>query len=81
MINGIRRWWNHLGITVKLWLVFALLFFFTAMAGIAGYVGLNVVRGAETDILTNMELRHKILEMEGQLEKSRRLYRDFRLHV
>ena len=69
--------WNNLGITAKLWLAFAVLFVFFAMASIAGFVGLAVVGGAEADIVANMDIRGKVLEMEGQLEKARRLYRDF----
>lgn len=81
MSNPVARSWGRLGITAKLWFAFSLLFLFFAMASIAGFVGLEVVRGAETDILANMEVRHKVLEMEGQLEKARRLYRDFILHA
>ncbi|MHC1791380.1 diguanylate cyclase [Solidesulfovibrio sp.] len=69
--------WDNLGITAKLWLAFALLFVFFTMASLAGFVGLLVVRGAEADIVVNMDIRSKVLEMEGQLEKARRLYRDF----
>lgn len=73
--------WRRLGITAKLWLVFTVLFAIFGLAGLAVFVGLSVVRGAEADILANMEIRAKILEMEGQLEKSRRLYRDYILEL
>jgi diguanylate cyclase (GGDEF)-like protein len=81
MNNTVFRIWDRLGITSKLGFGFFLLFVFFAMAIIAGYIGLAVVRGAEADILSNMEIRHKVLEMEGQLEKARRLYRDFVLQA
>ena len=70
-------YWYNLSITAKLWLAFIVLFVFFAMASIAGFVGLAVVGGAEADIVANMDIRGKVLEMEGQLEKARRLYRDF----
>lgn len=73
--------WAKLGITRKLWLVFGVLFTILSLAGGAAFVGLTVVRGAEVNILANMEIRAKILEMEGLLEKSRRLYRDFVLYL
>ena len=76
-----RFYWYNLGITAKLWLAFVVLFVFFAMASIAGFVGLAVVGGAEADIVANMDIRGKVLEMEGQLEKARRLYRDFILNT
>ncbi|KHK02136.1 GGDEF domain-containing protein [Desulfovibrio sp. TomC] len=78
-----QRWsfWDNCSITAKLWLSFAVLFLFFAMASVAGFVGLAVVRGAETDIVANMDIRGRVLELEGQLEKARRLYRDFVLHA
>jgi len=81
MSSRLPGFWRRLGLTNKLWFAFSLLLVFFAMGATAGYVGLVVVRGAETDILANMEIRHKVLEMEGQLEKARRLYRDFIIHA
>jgi len=69
--------WNNLGISAKLWMAFIVLSVFFVIASTAGFVGLAVVGGAEADIVTNMDIRGKVLEMEGQLEKARRLYRDF----
>ena len=69
--------WNNLGISAKLWLAFIVLSVFFVIASTAGFVGLAVVGGAEADIVANMDIRGKVLEMEGQLEKARRLYRDF----
>ena len=78
-----QRWsfWDNCSITAKLWLSFAVLFLFFAMASVAGFVGLAVVRSAEDDIVTNMDIRGRVLELEGQLEKARRLYRDFVLNA
>lgn len=73
--------WSRCGITVKLWLVFGVLFAIFGLAGLLVFVGLSVGQGAQADILANMEIRAKIVEMEGQLEKSRRLYRDFILQL
>ena len=81
MINRLALAWSRCGITVKLWLVFGVLFAIFGLAGMLVFVGLSVVRGAQSDILANMEIRTKIVEMEGQLEKSRRLYRDFILQL
>ncbi|MFP5258576.1 MAG: diguanylate cyclase [Acidobacteriota bacterium] len=77
----LRVFWDDLGITVKLRLAFAILSVFFVMASTAGFVGLAVVGGAENDIVANMDIRGKVLEMEGQLEKARRLYRDFVLNA
>ena len=73
--------WNNLGITAKLWLAFTMLSVFFIIASTAGFVGLSVVGGAEADIVANMDIRGKVLEMEGQLEKARRLYRDFLINM
>ncbi len=79
--DKLTAWWTGLGITNKLWLVFGMLFTIFGLAVMAGFVGLRVVGQAENNILVNMEIRTKILEMEGQLERSRRLYQDFILRV
>ena len=81
MTRPLPRIWGGLGITGKLWAAFSLLSLFFAMAGAAGFGGLAVVGGAEKEILANMEIRNHVLELEGQLEKARRLYRDFLLEV
>jgi diguanylate cyclase (GGDEF)-like protein len=73
--------WNNQGITAKLRLSFAVLFAIFLMGVGAGFAGLAVVRGAEADIVANLELRNGVLEMESQLERARRLYRDFLLQV
>jgi diguanylate cyclase (GGDEF)-like protein len=76
---SLRTFWDNQGITAKLWLSFAVLLAFSLLGSAAGFVGLAVVRGAEADIVANMELRNRVLEMEGQLERARRVYRDFLL--
>lgn len=76
-----RALWDNQGITAKLRLAFAVLFAIFLMGVGAGFVGLAVVRGAEADIVANLELRNGVLEMESQLERARRLYRDFLLQV
>jgi diguanylate cyclase (GGDEF)-like protein len=79
MIVSVSRAWERLGITAKLWLVFGVLFTMFSLSGTAACVGLLVMHSAENNIQDNMEIRAKILEMEGKLEKSRRLYRDYLL--
>ncbi len=76
-----RALWDNQGITTKLRLSFAVLFAIFLMGSGAGFMGLAVVRGAEADIVAYMELRNGVLEMESQLERARRLYRDFLLQV
>lgn len=79
MTGRVAKAWGRLGITSKLWLVFGVLFTMFSLSGAAACVGLLVMRSAENNIQDNMEIRAKILEMEGKLEKSRRLYRDYLL--
>ncbi len=79
MTGKVAKAWSRLGITAKLWLVFGVLFTLFSLSGAAACVGLLVMRGAENNIQNNLEIRAKILEMEGKLEKSRRLYRDYLL--
>jgi diguanylate cyclase (GGDEF)-like protein len=79
MTGRVAKAWGRLGITSKLWLVFGVLFTMFSLSGAVASIGLLVMRGAENNIQDNMEIRAKILEMEGKLEKSRRLYRDYLL--
>ncbi len=79
MANKLATYWDRLGITSKLWTVLGLLFAMFSLAGGAAVIGLAVMRGAEDNIQAHLEVRAKVLEMEGKLEKSRRLYRDFLL--
>ncbi len=81
MAVSLRVLWDNQGITAKVRLSFAVLFAIFLMGVGAGFVGLAVVRGAEADIVANLELRNGVLEMESQLERARRLYRDFLLQV
>jgi diguanylate cyclase (GGDEF)-like protein len=78
MIPGrFRRLWRDRGITSKFTLTFSLLLGMIVLEGIASLVALNDVRRAENVILTSVEIRQRVFEMDGDLEKARRLHRDF----
>jgi signal transduction histidine kinase/DNA-binding response OmpR family regulator len=69
--------WRNLGITVKFGLAFALLLAIIALVALIAYASLSEVRQAERVILSSMEIRQRVFEMDGGLEKARRLHRDF----
>ncbi len=71
------RTWRGQSITVKFGLAFALLFAIIALVAVIGYVALSEVRRAENVIVSSMEIRQRVFEMDGGLEKARRLHRDF----
>ncbi|WP_243358067.1 GGDEF domain-containing protein [Fundidesulfovibrio terrae] len=77
---GLARFWGRLGITYKFGLAFTVLLVMVVLAATVNLYALMVVHEAETDILTSMEIRQKISEMDAGLEKARRLYRDFLLY-
>ncbi len=70
--------WRKLNITAKFGSGFGLLLALIVMVSITGYVSLAFVRNAtEAVILTSTEIRRMVLEMDGRMEKARRLNRDF----
>jgi HAMP domain-containing protein len=75
--DRLRAAWGNLGVTAKLGLGFALLFCMILVEAAASLIALGEVRRAEAVILTSVEIRQRIFEMDGQLEKARRLHRDF----
>jgi len=74
--RALRRW-RDLGVTAKFGLAFALLFGMILVEAVASLVVLGEVRRAEEVILSSVEIRQRVFEMDGQLEKARRLHRDF----
>jgi hypothetical protein len=72
-----RLFWRPWGITLKISLSFALLALLLTAEGGINYVLLRSVRAAESEMLLSMEIRQRIFEMDGELEKARRLHRDF----
>jgi diguanylate cyclase (GGDEF)-like protein len=74
------RFWARLSLTAKLGVAFALLTLLIVHAAVVHYFTLSVVKKAEADILASMEIRQLVFEMDGGLEKARRLYRDFLLN-
>lgn len=76
-IGRLHAAWGNLGVTAKLGLGFALLFCMILVEAAASLIALGEVRRAEAVILTSVEIRQRIFEMDGQLEKARRLHRDF----
>jgi diguanylate cyclase (GGDEF)-like protein len=71
------RTWQNLGVTAKFGLAFALLFGMILVEATASLLALGDVRRAEDIILSSVEIRQRVFEMDGQLEKARRLHRDF----
>lgn len=71
------RTWQNLGITAKFALSFALLFSMILVEAAVSLLALGDVRRAEAVILSSVEIRQRVFEMDGQLEKARRLHRDF----
>lgn len=71
------RFWRTLGITYKFGLAFSLLLALVLVAALVNLGAQALVRDAEADILVSLEIRQKVFEMDGGLEKARRLYRDF----
>ncbi|MDR3640396.1 MAG: diguanylate cyclase [Humidesulfovibrio sp.] len=76
-IGRIMHTWQNLGITAKFALAFALLLCMMLLEAAVSLVALNDVRKAEAVILTSVEIRQLVFEMDGDLEKARRLHRDF----
>ena len=71
------RTWQNLGITAKFALAFVLLLGMMLVEAVVSLIALNDVRKAEAVILTSVEIRQRVFEMDGDLEKARRLHRDF----
>jgi len=69
--------WQNLGITAKFALTFFLLLGMILVEAVVSLVALYDVRKAETVILSSVEIRQRVFEMDGDLEKARRLHRDF----
>lgn len=69
--------WSNLSITAKFALSFALFLGLLLVEAAVGLVALNDVRKAEAVIHTSAEIRQRVFEMNGDLEKARRLHRDF----
>jgi len=73
----VLRTWQNLGVTSKFALAFALLFSMVLIEAAVSLFALGEVRRAEDVILSSVEIRQRVFEMDGQLEKARRLHRDF----
>ena len=79
MLERLRRIWNGWGLSVKFGLIYAVVLFLIILAFMVCYASLRMVQSAEKAILTSMEIRQEVFELDGQMEKTRRLYRDFLL--
>ncbi len=73
----LRGVWRRMGVTTKFTLAFSLLLGLIVIEAVAGLAALGEVRHAEAVILASVEIRQHIFEMDGNLEKARRLHRDF----
>jgi diguanylate cyclase (GGDEF)-like protein len=76
-LHAILRHWRSLSISVKFGSAFSLLFVLLLLEALVGYGALRVVLEAESEILTSVEIRQRVFEMDGELEKARRMHRDF----
>lgn len=65
------------GITAKTALAFALLAVLLLGEGGINMLALRSLRQATDEMAFSMDIRQRIFEMEGELEKARRLHRDF----
>lgn len=65
------------GITSKTVLGFAVLAALLTIEGFGHFLVLRSMRQAEDMMTRSMEVRQRIFEMDGELEKARRLHRDF----
>ncbi|MCP4345541.1 MAG: response regulator [Desulfobacterales bacterium] len=78
ILKSPTKHWRKMNITAKFASGFGLLLTMIVMVSITGYVSLTFVRNAtEAVILTSTEIRRMVLEMDGRMEKARRLNRDF----
>jgi len=74
----VRYYWSRRSITTKFGFSFGLLLILMVGVIVGGYFFVNDMRHkAETEILTSMQIQRTVLEMDGDLEKARRLQRDF----
>ncbi|MDO9632787.1 MAG: hypothetical protein Q7I92_12885 [Humidesulfovibrio sp.] len=76
-LETISRLWRKQSITIKFACAFSLLFALLLLEALVGYGALGVVLKAEAEILTSVEIRQRVFKMDGELEKARRMYRDF----
>ncbi|MDO9082058.1 MAG: diguanylate cyclase [Humidesulfovibrio sp.] len=76
-LSTLSRHWRNQSITVKFGFAFSLLLALLALEALVGYAALNASLKAESEILTSVEIRQRVFEMDGELEKARRLHRDF----
>ncbi|MBU1228526.1 MAG: diguanylate cyclase [Proteobacteria bacterium] len=78
-LSAIPRLWRSQSITVKFAVAFSMLLALLLLEALVGYAGLQVSQRAEAEILASVEIRQRVFEMDGELEKARRLHRDFLL--
>ncbi len=77
-LNFIFEYWQKLKIASKFTTAFGVLQILIIMVGFTGLIALTTIRyQLETTILTSSEIRAIVLEMNLNMEKSRRLQRDF----
>ena len=75
--DALSRHWRNLSITAKFGYAFALLFSVLVIEAVVSLAALSTVRSAEAEMLSSMEIRQRIFEMDGELEKARRLHLAF----
>lgn len=76
-LNSLSRFWRSLSITVKFSCAFSLFLGLLLLEALVGYGAMKLVLQAEDEILASVEIRQRVFEMDGELEKARRMHRDF----
>jgi signal transduction histidine kinase/PAS domain-containing protein len=78
VIKFLYRRWGELGINTKFRLAFGALLVLIVLMALNGLVALTTVRShTEAAIVTSMEFQRLVLEMDGHLQRARRLEKDF----
>jgi len=71
-------WWRSVSITTKFTISFGMLLGLILLIAVTGYLTLQLVQyQTESAIVTSTTILELVLEMDGRLEKARRLHRDF----
>src|SRR5512133_3724006 len=78
VIRSIKQKWNRQSITGKFSLAFGLLLLMILLVSVGSYLMLNTVRKrTEAAILNSMRIGRLVLQMDADMERARRLQRDF----
>ncbi len=77
ILKKLSGFWRRQGIAPKFGLAFVLLMSLIAVEGIVGILALRSLEQAENVILDSARIRQLVYEMDADLERARRMHRDF----